>query len=102
MFNMDEIHFLTHAGVIFAVYMFIMIILFFCFSPFVNAFFDAYDAGTYGDATVDAYAHYYSGGLRAAVNIAFACGFAIPITWFIFWVFHREPRFQNVDYRQWR
>ena len=86
---MDEVHFLTHAGVIFIVYLFIMIIVFFCLSPFVNAFFDAYNAGSYGDATD--YVHYYVPQYKTAVNIVFAFGLAIPFTWLAFWVFSREP-----------
>lgn len=85
-----EIDNIIMAGIVFVVYLAIAIMVFFVLSGPVDALFDSIDAGaqlTDAAPYMDQHLPY----LRQGVNIAFALGIAFPATWFIFWVFSRDP-----------
>jgi ABC-type uncharacterized transport system YnjBCD permease subunit len=87
----SEVDNLIHAGVILGVYLFIAILVYFLLSGPVNAVFDGLNAGAQGVPSVKPYMDLYLPSIRDAVQIAFALGIAFPVTWFVFWVFSREP-----------
>ena len=89
LFSSDRIQYLTQAGVIFLVYTFIMIVVFYSLSPFVDSFFGTYNSLQVGDATDEV--AYYGPLFYTAVKIGLAVAVAIPMTWFIFWALHRQP-----------
>lgn len=95
--NGDGIYTITHAGIVFLVYMAVMMMLYFLFSPVVDALFDAFTGSSFGLANDEM--AYYVPLFRDAVKIAFALGIAAPCTWFIFWVFSRESSHQQVRFR---
>jgi len=77
------------AGAIMLVYAFIVIIAYFCISPFMDAFFTnllAADAGEATDELASLIPDY-----QWFFNMFFALLAAVPITWFIAWVMSREP-----------
>ena len=85
----NEITNIIHAGIAFVVYLFVMIVLYYALSTPVDAILSAISDAATG----------YSAGPMAthgpnfswAVKLAFAIGISIPVTWFIMWVFSREP-----------
>lgn len=94
MFDTDRIQYLTQAGVIFLIFLFLMIVFFYVMSPFVDAFFGTYNTLEVGDATDEV--AYYGPLFYSAIKIGLAISVAIPMTWFIFWVFHK----QSTGYRR--
>jgi len=84
-----QIENIVHAGVILAVYSFIMIALYFFLSAPIDAIMTGITGAPLGEAADEMVA--YSPGLNWAIKAAFACGIATPATWFIFWVFSKEP-----------
>ena len=97
MFNGNNIDTITHAGIIFLVYLSLMIMLYFLLGGAVDAIFDAFTGSHFGLAN-DAMAEYVP-LYRNAVKLAFAIGLATPITWFIFWSFSIEPSYSKIRYR---
>ena len=95
--NGNGIYTITHAGIIFLVYMALMIMLYFLLSPAVDAMFAAFTGSHFGLANEEM-AQFVPNYLLA-VKMAFALGFAAPITWFIFWVFSREPAQYSARFR---
>jgi len=84
---------ITVAGVIMLIYLSVMIMFFYLLSTPVNAIFDGLSGTSLGEAT-DEMATFLP-WIRTAVNMVFAIGIATPITWFIFWIFNREPDFSR-------
>jgi len=80
---------LSHAGVLFLVYLFLAVAVFFVVSSPTDAILSALDDADLGAASdeMNLYVPYY----KSAIQIVFALGLAFPMTWFIFWVFSREP-----------
>ena len=89
MFDGDRIQYLTQAGVIFLVYLFVMIVLFFALSPIVDGFFGNFGSLEVGDATDEIQT--YSPVYHFACRMILAMGIAIPIVWFIFWCLSHDP-----------
>lgn len=92
MFQDYDINNIVVAGVVFLVFLVVMIISFYCLNPLVDGFFNNYktiDVGNLGDAT-DKVA-YFSPMFQTACKVIFALGIASPFAWFVFWVFSREP-----------
>ena len=85
----NQINNIVHAGVLFVVYLFIMVILYFTLSAPIDAVMDGIAGVPLGDASDEMAQH--SPNINWAVKAAFACGIATPITWFVFWVFSKEP-----------
>jgi hypothetical protein len=91
-----EVRSLTKAGVVLAVYLFIVLLVYFALSGPVNALFNAFDSTNWG-AAESQHASYMS-LIRQAMTVFFAIFISIPIVWFFFWVFHREPAY--IEYNQ--
>lgn len=89
MFDTDRIQYITQAGATFIILLFLMIVVFYTISPFVDSFFTTYNSLQVGDATDEV--AYYGPLFYSAVKIVLALAVAIPVTWFIFWCFHRQP-----------
>jgi hypothetical protein len=87
-----EIDNILHAGLVFIIYLFVMILLYFTLSFPINAIFDAFSASSVGTAA-EGPMSWQLPGVRWGVNVAFALGLAYPVTWFVFWVFSKEPDF---------
>lgn len=84
---------LTKAGVVFLVFLTIVLIAFFTLYPVVSALFDAFDASDFGNAEDEK--DTYLPLIRTVCTAFFAILIALPATWFIFWVFSREPNVEN-------
>ena len=91
---------LISAGVRFGSFLFITLVAYFVISYPVNIIFDGFESANWANA--ESQKTIYMPIIRQCMSIFFAILVSLPMTWFIFWVFHREPRYQNVDYRQWR
>ena len=89
MFDGQNIRSLTYAGVLFLVYLFIMVVVFMVLSPFVDSFFDTYNELEAGEATDEI--AFFGPLYHTAIKIVLAGGIAIAPAWFIGWVFNREP-----------
>ena len=89
----DDLTSITFAGVIFLVYLAVMVMLYFLLGPAVDAMFDAFTGNSFGYA--NSQMNYFVPLFRSATKIAFAFGLATPIAWFIFWVFSREPAYSR-------
>lgn len=92
MFDDYEINNIVIAGVVFLVFLAVMIITYFCLAPVVDGFFNNYktiDVGDLGSAS-DKVA-YFSPMFQTACKVMLALGIASPCAWFVFWVFSREP-----------
>ena len=80
---------IIRAGMVLAVYLFIIMILYFLLSsPFESVFAGFYglniaNAGTHVDDTVDT--------ARLVFNMMFGLLAVFPVIWFFLWVFTREP-----------
>lgn len=85
----NEIGNIIHAGVTFVVYLFIMVVLYFALSTPVDSIMDALLNVPLGEATDEM--ALYNPNISWALKLVFAIGISIPVTWFIFWVFSREP-----------
>lgn len=84
---------LTKAGMVFLVFVAIVLIAFFTIYPLMTALFDAFDAADFGNAEDEK--DTYLPTIRVACTAFFAILIALPATWFIFWVFSREPNVEN-------
>jgi len=100
MFDNGEPRSLVQAGVTFLVFLTIALIAYFVISIPVNLIFDSFEATDFGNAETEK--DTYLPIIRDCCTIFFAIFVSLPVTWFIFWVFHREPQFQQVNYDQWR
>ena len=100
MFNNDngEINSLVKAGLVFIVFLMIVIITYALLSPIMTSIFDAFAASNFGNAETQK--DTYLPIVRQCCTIFFAILISLPMTWFIFWVFHREPRYNEYDWRQ--
>jgi hypothetical protein len=87
----SEVDNLIHAGVLLVVYLFIAILVYFLLGVPVNAILGGISAGAQGVSSVKPHMNLWMPYILEAVQIAFALGIAYPVTWFIFWVFSREP-----------
>ena len=74
-----------------------MISIFYFLSGPVASIFDGFQNIPLGEATDEMALH--SPNIEWAINLVFALGAAIPITWFIFWVFSQDP-FQGIRRRR--
>ena len=92
MFDDYEIESILHAGLIFLVYLFLVIILYFVLSYPVDLIFDALSAGSVGTAAEDPMS-WQLPGIEWAVRVVFALALAYPFTWFVFWVYNKEVDF---------
>jgi len=90
MFENEQVDNIIHAGLILIVYMFCVILLYFVLSSPVDAIFDAIETGSVG-TDAETYMTEFLPNIEWAVRVVFAIALAIPITWFIFWIFSREP-----------
>ena len=80
---------IVHAWVVFAVYLFIMILLYFTLSAPVDAIMDGLSNAPLGEAEDEMALH--SPNFNCAIKVAFACGIATQLTWIVMWVFSKEP-----------
>lgn len=84
-----EIGNIIQAGIVFIVYLFVMILLYYILSTPIDTFFDGLLSADLGLATGDMAFH--GPNIEWALKLVFAIGISIPVTWFIFWIFSREP-----------
>ena len=82
---------ITRAGMIYLVYTFMVVITYFLLSTPIALLFDSFIGGDYGTASGEM--AYYVPFFETVLNIALAIFLAIPITWFVMWIFHREPAY---------
>lgn len=90
-----EVHSLTKAGVILIVALFTVLIMYFALSIPVNTLFDAFQGADW--AAAEGHKIAYMALIRQATTVFFAILVSIPIVWFFFWVFHREPAYVPVE-----
>jgi hypothetical protein len=95
-----EVQSLTKAGVILVVYLFVVLITYFALSGPINALYDAFQGANW--AAAESHKVAYMALIRQTTLIVFAVFISIPITWFFFWVFHREPAYVDYNPNQWR
>src|SRR4030042_303869 len=91
---------LITAGVRFLVFLIIALITYFLVSIPVNMIFDSFEDTDFGNAETQK--DTYMPLIRQCMTIFFAIFVSLPATWFIFWVFHREPQISQFDMSQWR
>lgn len=91
---------LIRAGVILAVFTFVVVITYFALSTPLELIYDGFDTGNMGaaESAMDTYLPI----IRTATTLFFCILISLPVTWFVFWVFHREPSYQRFDPRQYR
>jgi ABC-type Fe3+ transport system permease subunit len=89
MFDNQPIESLTKAGVVFLVFLTIVLIAFFTLYPVVTALFDAFNSADWAKAETQKAT--YMPIIESACTAFFAILISLPATWFIFWVFSREP-----------
>lgn len=92
MLDFARISYLTQAGVLFLVYLFISMVIFFTVGPFMDAFFDNYNTLEAGEATDEI--AFFGPLFQLAVRIMLALFVAFPFVLFIFWVFNRRKENQ--------
>ena len=91
MFEEDlDVRNITMAGLIFAVYLFIMVIFTFVIAGPLDSIFNAFSSSA-NQTSSASNVQTFLPAIRTGMKIAFALGVATPIAWFIFWIFHREP-----------
>ena len=88
---------ITRAGAIFIIYLFISVSAYFLLSSPIDMIFDAFENadGSHAESKLSTYIPQY----RTVLQIFFAIFLALPLTWFVIWVFHREP---GLYYDKWR
>ena len=82
---------LIRGGVIFIVYLFATIISFLVMYPFVDAFLTAFVGMEAGEATAELASQISI--WQTVITIFFALLLAAPMTWFISYIFHRDPAY---------
>ena len=80
---------IIRAGVMMITYMFMVIVAYFLLSTPVELILGSFEGGNFGAATEHLDTHIPT--MRTVFQMFFALLAAVPITWFIFWVSHREP-----------
>jgi len=85
----SQIENIVHAGVVFAVFLFIAILVYFTLSSPIDAIMDGLESDPPEDSQPYVTEHYPN--LDWAIKAAFALGIATPATWFIMWIFAKEP-----------
>ena len=91
-----EVNSLISAAVIFVIYLFVCIITYFVLSTPIDMIFDAFAGSDFGVAAADTARDTYIPLYRQALTIFFCIFISIPVTWFIFWCFKREPFVGNI------
>lgn len=97
--DVNRVHSLTKAGVVFLVALFTVVLLYFVLSGPVNALYDGFGGADWSGA--ESHKSSYMGLIRNTTTLFFSILLCIPVVWFFLWVFHREPvYFSNTN--QWR
>jgi hypothetical protein len=86
----DEVDNIIHAGLILIVYLFCAVVLYFVLSSPVDMILGAI-GGSAAGTPAETPMSYMLPNIAWAVRVVFAGSFAIPIAWFILWVFSKEP-----------
>lgn len=92
MYERGEVNNILHAGIIFVVYLFAVILLYYLISYPIDVIFGAIQSSSVGTGA-ESYMIWQMPNIRWGLNVAFALGFAFPIVWFVLWVFSQEPDF---------
>ena len=92
MYEEGEVNNIIHAGMIFILYLFIAILLYYALSYPINMIFDGFSAGSVGTAS-ESYMTWLLPNVRWGLNVAFALFMALPVAWFVLWIFSQEPDF---------
>jgi len=92
MYNDLEVSNIIHAGLIFIVYLFIAILLYYFLSYPIDILFDGFKSSSVG-TDAESYVIWMYPNIKWAVNVVFALAIALPIVWFITWIFSREADF---------
>ena len=88
MFDNQPIDSLTKAGVVFIVFLAIVLITSFMLYPLVTSLFNAFDSADFANAEDEK--DTYLPIIESACTAFFAILISLPATWFIFWAFSRE------------
>lgn len=83
---------IAKAGAILLTFFIVVFICYVFLSMPINTLFDAFDDADTG-AAEGAY-NWITPIVRSAFNLFFAGMAAVPVTWFIVWVFSREPEWR--------
>ena len=94
MIGENGVNSLTKAGVVFAVYLFIAVITYFLLSGAIDVIYGGFESADFGQAETQK--DNLMPLIRTATTIFFALFISIPVTWFIFWVFHREANYNDL------
>ena len=94
MFDNQPVTSLTHAAVVFLVFLAIVLITSFTLYPVVNSLFDAFESADFGKAEDEK--DTYLPTIEVAFTATLAIFISLPATWFIFWVFSREPGMERI------
>ena len=94
MFNNQPVDSLTHAAVIFLVFLSIVLIASFTLYPIVTSLFDAFESADFAKAEDEK--DTYLPIIEVAFTATLAIFISLPATWFIFWVFSREPGYERI------
>lgn len=89
MFDNQPIDSLVKGGVVFLVFLTIVLISFFTLYPVVSAIFGAFESADFANAEDEK--DTYLPIIESCCTAFFAILISLPATWFIFWVFSREP-----------
>jgi ABC-type Fe3+ transport system permease subunit len=94
MFDNQPIDSLVKAGLVFLVFLTIVLICFFTLYPVVTAIFGAFNSADWANAETQKAT--YMPIIESACTAFFAILISLPATWFIFWVFSKEPDISRI------
>ena len=81
---------IIHAVVSMLVFVFIVVISFFAFNPFMDALFTGFLNADFANA--ESQSNEYIPLYSQVFSLFFSILVAVPVVWFIMWSFRREPR----------
>ena len=84
-----QIENIVHAGVTFIVFLFVVILVYFALSNPIDSIMDGLEDNPPDDS--QGYVTEFYPDLNWAIKAAFALGIATPATWFVMWLFSKEP-----------
>ena len=86
---MNGINSVAYAGMVFLLYLFIMVTLFLLLSGPVDTIMTAFDDGSVG-TEYETEMNLYHDNYVLAIKIAFVLGITTPLTWLVMWVYSQE------------
>jgi hypothetical protein len=92
MYETGEINNIIHAGLVFILYLFVVIVLYYAISYPIELIFNSLVTSSQNTAS-GPYMTSFMPSIKWGLNVAFALGIAFPVVWFIMWIFSQEPDF---------